>query len=56
MLTIRVAEPHYVLRIEESEVDHFEFSDIDEEATIQAPDPDLVLDLDKSARRACRAA
>nr|WP_281367189.1 serine/threonine-protein kinase [Nocardioides kongjuensis] len=47
VLTIRVAEPHYVLRIEESEVDHFEFSDIDEEATIQAPDPDLVLDLDK---------
>jgi hypothetical protein len=47
VLTIRVAEPHYVLRIDESEVDHFEFSDIDEKVTIEAPDPDLVLDLDK---------
>jgi hypothetical protein len=47
VLTIRVAEPHYVLRIDESEVDHFELSDIDESASIEAPDPDLVLDLDK---------
>ncbi|WGY02451.1 serine/threonine-protein kinase [Nocardioides sp. QY071] len=47
VLTIRVAEPHYVLRIDESEVDHFEFSEIDKDATIEAPDPDLILDLDK---------
>ncbi|GAA1517617.1 serine/threonine-protein kinase [Nocardioides humi] len=45
VLTIRVAEPHYVLRIDESDVDHFEFSEIDEEATIEAPDPSRVFDL-----------
>lgn len=47
VLTIRVAEPHYVLRIDESEVDHFEFSELDRDVTIEAPDPDLVLDLDE---------
>lgn len=47
VLTIRIDEPHYVLRIDESDVDHFEFSEIDEDATIEAPDPDLILDLDE---------
>lgn len=47
VLTIRVAEPHYVLRIDESEVDHFEFSEHDREVAIEAPDPDLILDLDE---------
>ncbi|GAA4105830.1 hypothetical protein [Nocardioides kongjuensis] len=55
VLTIRVAEPHYVLRIEESEVDHFRFSDIDEEATIQAPTPTWC-STSTSCSPACRAA
>ncbi len=37
VLDVRVDEPHYLMRIEESEVDHFEFSDFDEDVTIEKP-------------------
>lgn len=37
VLDVRVDEPHYLMRIEESDVDHFEFSDFDEDVTIEKP-------------------
>lgn len=43
VLDVRVAEPHYLLRIEESSVDHFEFAEFDKDADIKAPaDGDVV--------------
>lgn len=43
VLDVRVAEPHYLLRIEESETDRFEFSDFDADIEIEAPaDEDVV--------------
>ncbi|MCX6398343.1 MAG: serine/threonine-protein kinase [Propionibacteriales bacterium] len=45
VLDVRVAEPHYLLRIEESDVDHFEFADFDKEVAIKAPDGDDIVPL-----------
>lgn len=45
VLYVRLAEPHYLLRIEESDVDFFEFSDFDKEAEIKAPPASDVFDL-----------
>lgn len=45
VLDVRVAEPHYLLRIEESDVDHFEFADFDQVVEIKAPDGDDVVPL-----------
>lgn len=47
VLDVRVDEPHYLMRIEESEVDHFEFSDFDEDVTIEEPADDDVFPLRK---------
>lgn len=47
ILDVRVAEPHYLLRIEESETDRFEFSEFDEEVEIKAPSSDDVVPLRK---------
>lgn len=37
VVDVRAAAPHYLMRIEESEIDHFEFSDFDEEVAIEKP-------------------
>lgn len=37
VLDVRVDEPHYLMRIEESATDHFEFSDFDADVTIEKP-------------------
>ncbi|MFC7501783.1 hypothetical protein, partial [Nocardioides sp. GCM10030258] len=45
VLYVRLGEPHYLLRIEESDVDFFEFSDFDKEAEIKVPPAADVFDL-----------
>ena len=45
MLDVRIDEPHYLMRIEESDVDHFEFSDFDKDVTIEKPAPGDVFPL-----------
>jgi hypothetical protein len=52
VLYIRVDEPHYLLRVEESEVDYFEFSEFDADVEIQAPPDDQVLDLEALLKQA----
>ncbi|MBS4752972.1 serine/threonine protein kinase [Nocardioides sp. zg-ZUI104] len=46
VLHIRVAEPHYLLKVEESDVDFFEFSEFDRDVDITAPAADEVFDID----------
>ncbi|GAA4818691.1 serine/threonine-protein kinase [Nocardioides caeni] len=43
---VRTAEPHYVMRIEESALDTFEFSAFDVPVEITAPPEDEIFDLD----------
>lgn len=47
VVDVRVAAPHYLMRIEESDVDHFEFSDFDEDTAIQKPADGKVFPLRK---------
>uniref|UniRef100_UPI003F4C6ED3 hypothetical protein n=1 Tax=Nocardioides sp. SYSU DS0651 TaxID=3415955 RepID=UPI003F4C6ED3 len=56
VLYIRVAEPHYLLRVEESDVDYFEFSAFDAEVDIQPPPADDVVDIEKLLEEAARGA
>ncbi|WP_141014673.1 serine/threonine-protein kinase [Nocardioides sambongensis] len=46
-LYVQVEEPHYLLRLEESGVDVFEFSDFDMDVEITAPTTKEIFDLDK---------
>ncbi|MDN5745027.1 MAG: hypothetical protein L0H31_07890, partial [Nocardioidaceae bacterium] len=46
ILFVQVAEPHYLLRVEESEKDYFEFSDFDQKDDITKPAEDEIFDLD----------
>lgn len=45
ILYVRVAEPHYLLRVEESADDYFEFSDFDQEIDINKPRDSEIFDL-----------
>lgn len=47
VLDVRIEEPHYLMRIEESEVDRFEFSDFDEDVAIEKPADGQVFPLRK---------
>ncbi len=47
VLDVRVEEPHYLMRIEESDVDRFEFSDFDKDVAIEKPADDQVFPLRK---------
>ena len=47
VLDVRVAEPHYLMRIEESATDHFEFADFDADVTIEKPADGQVFPLRK---------
>ncbi len=40
---VKADEPHYLLRVDESETDHFEYSDFDLEVDITAPTADEVI-------------
>ena len=45
ILFVQVAEPHYLLRVEESADDYFEFSDFDQDVDINKPADDEIFDL-----------
>lgn len=47
VVDVRSAAPHYLMRIEESDVDHFEFSDFDKEVAIEKPADGQVFPLRK---------
>lgn len=47
VLDVRVEEPHYLMRIEESEVDRFEFSDFDKDVAIEKPGSGEIFDLQR---------
>lgn len=47
VLDVRVDEPHYLMRIKESDVDHFEFSDFDKDVTIEKPADSDIFPLQK---------